>query len=78
MSEVMKKFECNAADSDNQYLLAIAISKRVRALKDGTPPLVEDIDSHREPIRTAITEFAEKKLIYKLEEEPEKKSTERT
>jgi len=64
MNEIMKKFECETADSDNQYLLAIAISKRVRALMDGTPPLVDNIDPKREPVRTAITEFAEKKLSY--------------
>ncbi len=68
MNETMKNFEREAADSDNQYLLAIAISKRVRALKDGTPPLIKDIDPTREPIRTAITEFAEKKLKYELKD----------
>lgn len=55
--------------TDNQYLLAIAIAKRVRKLRSGAPALVEAEDPRRKPVRTAMREFAEGSIAYSLDNE---------
>ena len=64
MPDRYKHIDVVGEKADNQYLLALAIAKRVRKLRAGAPPLVDAEDSRRTPIATAMEELAEKKIIY--------------
>lgn len=55
-----------AASADNQYLLALALAKRVRSLKSGAPPIT-DVKGHvLSPADVAMAEFAEGLIDYGL------------
>ncbi len=70
MSEAYRDIDRVGEQTDNQYLLALAIAKRVRKLRAGAPSLVEHGEnSRRKPFRTAMDEFAKKKILYDLGEE---------
>ncbi len=64
----MKSFEGVenlAAASTNQYKLALAMSKRVRALRDGAPCLVPEIDNPQQnAVKAAMAEFAKGLISY--------------
>jgi len=72
----MKSFEGVehlAAESTNQYTLALAMAKRVRALRNGAPCLLPEIsDPQRNPIKAAMAEFARGMISYEtiLDEKP--------
>jgi DNA-directed RNA polymerase subunit K/omega len=54
-----EKVEELSAESENQYKLALAMAKRVRALRDGAPCLVPEItDSRHNAVKAAMAEFA--------------------
>lgn len=55
-----------AASADNQYLLALALAKRVRSLKSGAPPIT-DVKGHvMSPADVAMAEFANGLIDYGL------------
>jgi len=64
----MKSFEGVenlASASTNQYKLALAMSKRVRALRDGAPCLVPEIDNPQQnAVKAAMAEFAKGLISY--------------
>lgn len=66
----MKSFEGVeniAAASSNQYKLALAMAKRVRALKDGAPCLVPEIkDPQQNAVKAAMAEFARGLISYTI------------
>lgn len=64
----MKSFEGVenlAAASTNQYKLALAMAKRVRALRDGAPCLVPEINNPQQnAVKAAMAEFARGLISY--------------
>ncbi len=64
----MKSFEGVenlASASTNQYKLALAMAKRVRALKDGAPCLVPEIENPQQnAVKAAMAEFARGLISY--------------
>ena len=64
----MKSFEGVenlASASTNQYKLALAMSKRVRALRDGAPCLIPEIDNPQQnAVKAAMAEFAKGLISY--------------
>jgi DNA-directed RNA polymerase subunit K/omega len=70
MSVTYEEVDRMVEDIDNQYLLTLAIAKRVRKLRSGAPSLVEDVqNSRRLPFKAAMEEFARKKILYGLGED---------
>jgi DNA-directed RNA polymerase subunit K/omega len=70
MSDTFMEIDTMGERTDNQYLLALAIAKRVRKLRSGAPALVNDIENpRRRPFQAAMEEFAKRKVLYKLDEE---------
>ena len=69
MSNDYKDIDIMGEQTDNQYILAIAISKRVRKLRSGAPPLVEADNPSRKPFQVAMREIAEKKILYSLDDD---------
>lgn len=69
----MKSFEGVeniAAATNNQYTLAIAIAKRVRALRDGAPCLVPEINNPQQnSVKAAMAEFSQGLISYTSAEE---------
>jgi len=55
--------------SENQYLLALAISIRARKLRSGAPALVDNENSKRKSIQTAMEEVAKRKILFSINEE---------
>ena len=68
----MKSFEGVenlASESTNQYKLALAMSKRVRALRDGAPCLIPEIKNPQQnPVKAAMAEFARGLISYSIPE----------
>jgi DNA-directed RNA polymerase subunit K/omega len=62
--------EHKAAMSGNQYLLALAASKRVKHLRNGAPALVQGTPTER-PIETALEELARGAIEYRVPEKQE-------
>ncbi len=63
--KAFERVEKLAAESDNQYTLALAMAKRVRALRDGAPCLVPAVrDSRHNAVRAAMEEFARGLIAY--------------
>ncbi len=69
MSDKFRDIEMMGEKSDNQYILALAIAKRVRKLRAGAPPLVDAKDSKRKPFGTAMKEISQKKITYMLDDD---------
>ncbi len=67
MSDDCKDIDVMGERTDNQYILAIAIAKRVRKLRSGAPALVEVDNSRKKPFQIAMKEIAEKKILYSLD-----------
>ena len=69
----MKSFEGVeelSALSSNQYKLALALAKRVRALRDGAPCLVPEIsDPQQNSVKAAMAEFAKGLISYTTAED---------
>ncbi len=69
----MKSFEGIenlSAASTNQYKLALAMSKRVRALRDGAPCLIPDIKNPQQnSVKAAMAEFAKGLISYTIAED---------
>ncbi len=69
----MKSFEGVeniVAATNNQYTLAIAIAKRVRALRDGAPCLVPEINNPQQnSVKAAMAEFSQGLISYTSAEE---------
>ncbi|MGM0627254.1 MAG: DNA-directed RNA polymerase subunit omega [Candidatus Fermentibacterota bacterium] len=61
-----EKIEEKASTTRNQYLLSLAMAKRVRSLRSGAPTLVEGIKGRVEPIRAAMAEFAGDMIAYRI------------
>lgn len=61
-----EKIEERASTTRNQYLLSLAMAKRVRSLRSGAPTLVEGIKGRVEPIRAAMAEFAGDMIAYRI------------
>ena len=68
MSDTYREIDEISSWSDNQYVLALAIAKRVRRLKSGAPPLIENADPKHRPFETAMTEIARGKIAYHIED----------
>ena len=70
---MMKSFEGIenlSASSTNQYKLALAISKRVRALRDGAPCLLPDVKNPQQnSVKAAMAEFAKGLISYTIAED---------
>lgn len=66
----MKSFERVeelAAEAGNQYQLALAMARRVRALRDGAPCLVTEIrDPQQNAVKAAMAEFARGLIAYEV------------
>ncbi len=69
MSDKLREIETMGEKSDNQYVLALAIAKRVRKLRSGAPPLVDSKNSKRKPFSTAMKEIFQKKITYTLDDD---------
>ena len=70
MSDVFMEIDRMGEQAENQYLLALAIARRVRKLRSGAPSLVDDVDDpRRKPFRTAMEEFARDRIKYNLQED---------
>lgn len=69
----MKSFEGVenlAATTTNQYKLALAMSKRVRALKAGAPCLIPEIENPQQnAVKAAMAEFARGLISYTTAED---------
>jgi DNA-directed RNA polymerase subunit K/omega len=59
-----EKIEEKASTTRNQYLLSLAMAKRVRSLRSGAPSLVEGARGRIEPIKTTMGEFARDMIAY--------------
>jgi len=68
MPAPFEKIDELSASSDNQYTLALAISIRVRKLRSGAPPLIENANPKHRPFETAMKEIGEGKILYRAEE----------
>ncbi len=69
MSDRFSDIETMGEKSDNQYVLALAIAKRVRKLRSGAPPLIDSKDSRRKPFDTAMKEIYQEKITYTLDDD---------
>lgn len=69
MPNSYKEIDIMGEQTDNQYLLALAISKRVRKIRSGAPALVDIENPKRKPIQTAMEEIAEKKILFSRAED---------
>ncbi len=67
MSDDYMDIDTMGEQTDNQYLLALAIAKRVRKLRSGAPPLVDVDDPRKKPFQIAMEEIARKKILYTLD-----------
>ncbi|MEA3266600.1 MAG: hypothetical protein U9P42_06630 [Candidatus Fermentibacteria bacterium] len=69
----MKSFEGVenlAAASTNQYKLALAMAKRVRALRNGAPCLVPEIDNPQQnAVKATMSEFAKGLISYATDDD---------
>jgi len=61
-----EKIEEKASTTRNQYLLSLAMARRVRSLRSGAPTLVEDIKGRVEPVKAAMAEFAGDLIAYRI------------
>ncbi len=70
---MMKSFEGVenlSAASTNQYKLALAMAKRVRALRDGAPCLIPEIQNPQQnSVKAAMAEFAKGLISYTTAED---------
>ncbi len=67
MSDAFREMDKMGENTDNQYLLALAIAKRVRKLRSGAPCLVDDVENPRkQPFLAAAEEFTKGKITYML------------
>lgn len=65
-----EKIEELAAGSQNQYKLALAMAKRVRALRDGAPCLVPEMrDTQQNAVKAAMAEFSRGLIAYEVSSE---------
>ena len=67
MSEDFKDIDIMGEQTDNQYILALAIAKRVRKIRSGAPPLIDVDNSRRKPFQIAMEEIASKKILYSVD-----------
>ena len=68
MPEAFEQIDEMSDSSDNQYTLALAIARRVRRLRSGAPPLIENASPKHRPFETAMREIGAKKILYRAEE----------
>jgi len=64
MSDAYREIDQISSECDNQYVLALAIARRVRKLKSGAPPLIENSDPKHRPFETAMAEIARGRIRY--------------
>ena len=65
-----EKIEEMAAESANQYHLALAMTKRVRAIREGAPCLAPEIkDPQQNSVKAAMAEFAQGLITYTVVDE---------
>jgi DNA-directed RNA polymerase subunit K/omega len=64
MSDAYKDIDIMGEQTKNQYILALAISKRVRKIRSGAPALVDIDNPRRKPFQTAMEEIATKKILF--------------
>jgi len=69
MSDAYKDIDIMGEQTTNQYLLALAISKRVRKIRSGAPALVDIDNPRRKPFQTAMEEIAREKIIFSQAED---------
>ena len=69
MPNTYKEIDIMGEQTDNQYLLALAISKRVRKIRSGAPALIDIENPKRKPIQTAMEEIAKKKILFSQAED---------
>ncbi|MCK4806943.1 MAG: DNA-directed RNA polymerase subunit omega [Candidatus Aegiribacteria sp.] len=69
MSDEYKDIDIMGEQTDNQYLLALAIAKRVRKIRSGAPALVDVDNPKRKPFQTAMKEIARKKILFSMAED---------
>lgn len=69
MLDTYKKIETIGEECENQYLLALAIARRVRKLRSGAPPMVECDNPKRNPFLAATKEIAQGKITYTINSE---------
>jgi len=66
MSDSYKNIDIMGEKTNNQYILALAIAKRVRKIRSGAPALIDIENPRRKPFQTAMQEIAEKKILFSL------------
>ncbi len=69
MSDEYNDIDTMGEQTDNQYVLALAISKRVRKLRSGAPALIDIDNSRRKPFQTAMREISSKKILFSVVED---------
>ena len=67
MSDDYKDIDLMGEQTDNQYILALAIAKRVRKLRSGAPPLVDVDNSRKKPFQIAMEEISSKKILFSID-----------
>jgi DNA-directed RNA polymerase subunit K/omega len=66
----MRKFkaiEKKAAESENQYTLALAIAKRIRHIRSGAPSFSSIPNPGESPVDAALEEFADSQIAFTVE-----------
>ncbi len=66
MPDEYKNIDIMGEKTSNQYILVLAIAKRVRKVRSGAPALVDIENPRRKPFQTAMQEIAEKKILFSL------------
>jgi DNA-directed RNA polymerase subunit K/omega len=70
MTDTFMQIDTMGERTENQYLLALAIARRVRKIRSGAPAMVDDIEnSRRRPFQAAMEEFARGRILFGLDEE---------
>ena len=69
MHDVYKKIDNMGDECENQYLLALAIAKRVRKLRSGAPPMSSGGDPKRDPFSVAMKEIVDGTIQYSMNNE---------
>ncbi len=62
--DVFRRFDSFSESAENLYVLALAVARRVRSLKDGAPPLVDVENGRARPMETAAQEFSEQRITF--------------
>ena len=61
-----RMIEKKAAETENQYTLALAIAKRIRHIRSGAPTLSDVPNPGENPVDAALEEFADSQISFSV------------